>query len=87
MRPFTPHWTEDRGWCASPAEDGLGQGRHGVRMREEARCKTIPFNTEGKRSELKERVRVKGQYREALGEISNSNTWNIKTTGIEGTQF
>jgi hypothetical protein len=35
-------------------------------MRDEVRCKTIPFNTEGKRSESKERVRLKGQYREAL---------------------
>ena len=52
----------------------------------ETRRVPMPMNTEGKGSELREGVRLKAQYLLVLEEISNSNTKNIQTAGIEGTQ-
>ena len=44
------------------------------------------MNAEGKGSELREGVRLKAQYLLVLEHISNSNTKNIQTAGIEDTQ-
>jgi len=73
-----------RGPACLAGGEGWGRGRGGAAWR----CETeMPSNTEGKGSELREGLRLKGQCRSVLEKISISNIKNIQTISIEGTQL